>query len=546
MLEIKRKIISELLGKGILANKEILESINSLINISAFYKHFEQKIEGMDKSTEAFVGLVHSYNKLYVQNQAPSWVGTETKPETKPETKKPETTKDTEDPGNTERPRAPLETEGAGGVEIVFSYEETPKKREIQDFVKYFNARYNVMRKILADREELANLNSVSRIQKKKEKGEVAIIGLISDKVVFKSGTIMLYVEDPTGIIKVMIKEDHIEAYKTAKESNLDEIIGVVGTNGEDIIFANNIVLPDIPENKELKKSPDEANAIFIGDFHYGSKVFVQEAFDKFLSWIRAEKGNDEQKEAARKVKYVFLLGDLVEGVGIYPKQEEHLLIKDIYKQYEAIAKQLAKIPTHIKIIICPGNHDAMRIAEPQPPLYKDFAEAIWNLPNVVMVSNPSYVNIHKSEVFSGINVLLYHGFSFIYYADMVESIRSNGGAKRPDLIMEYLLRRRHLAPAHKSTLYLPNAKFDPLVIDKVPDVFASGHIHRVSASNYRNVTMLNCSCWLKTTEFQEKVGVIPQTGRAVLMELHTRKVKILKFYEDPKEEIAEIKNINE
>ena len=157
-------------------------------------------------------------------------------------------------------------------------------------------------------------------------------------------------------------------------------------------------------------------------------------------------------------------------------------------------------------------------------------------LPNVTMVSNPAYVNIHKTESFPGFDVLLYHGFSFIYYADAVESIRSNGGQKRSDLIMKFLLQRRHLAPTHTSTLYLPDSQKDSLVIDRIPDFFASGHIHRVSAANYRNITMVNSSSWLEMTEYQEKVGLFPQPGRAVLVNLQTRKVKILKFYDDPNE----------
>ncbi|MFC1723932.1 hypothetical protein ACFL0V_07375, partial [Nanoarchaeota archaeon] len=149
---------------------------------------------------------------------------------------------------------------------------------------------------------------------------------------------------------------------------------------------------------------------------------------------------------------------------------------------------------------------------------------------------NPAIVNIDSSEEFSGFDILMYHGFSFIWYADVVESIRSKGGQKRPDLIMEFLLKRRHLAPTHKSTLYLPDEKRDHLVIEKVPDFFVSGHIHRVSATNYRNVTCLNCGCWLRTTEYQEKAGIEPQPGKAVLVGLHDRKVKILNFHEDTKQ----------
>ena len=79
--------------------------------------------------------------------------------------------------------------------------------------------------------------------------------------------------------------------------------------------------------------------------------------------------GNEAQKELASQVKYVFVVGDLVDGVGIYPGKDKELTITDIYSQYEECATLLAKIPKHIKIIVCPGNHDAMRVAEPQPCL---------------------------------------------------------------------------------------------------------------------------------------------------------------------------------
>jgi len=158
------------------------------------------------------------------------------------------------------------------------------------------------------------------------------------------------------------------------------------------------------------------------------------------------------------------------------------------------------------------------------------------------MLSNPAMVNIEKSEKFPGLDILLYHGFSFPHYADSVPSIRSQGGQQRVDLIMKFLLQRRHLAPTHTSTLYLPDADKDHLVIDHVPDYFVTGHIHRVSAANYRSVTMLNCSCWLSTTEFQEKMGLKPQPARVILTNLQTRKAKILKFIDDEEPKVEDEK----
>jgi DNA polymerase II small subunit len=162
--------------------------------------------------------------------------------------------------------------------------------------------------------------------------------------------------------------------------------------------------------------------------------------------------------------------------------------------------------------------------------LYKDFAKPIWDLPNVVLVSNPAFVNIGATEEFSGFDVLLYHGYSFDYYMANVESIRNNGGYDRADLMMKFLFQKRHLAPTHTSTLYIPDTKTDPLVINRVPDFFLTGHIHKTAVANYRGITMICGSCWQSKTSFQEKVGHHPEPSRVPIINLQTRDVKILKF----------------
>ncbi|MBN2367470.1 metallophosphoesterase, partial [Candidatus Woesearchaeota archaeon] len=226
----------------------------------------------------------------------------------------------------------------------------------------------------------------------------------------------------------------------------------------------------------------------------------------------------------------IFIVGDIVEGAGIYPDQEEDLEIKNITKQYEEVAKYLSMFPKHMKIFLCAGNHDAVRLSEPQPIFDKDFAAPLYNLKNIEFVSNPSLISIEVSKDSSGIDVLLYHGYSFPYYADTVESIRTTGGLTRTDLIMKYLLKRRHLAPTHGSTLYMPNYDKDPLLIGKVPDIFVTGHVHRTKVETYRSVTLLNCSCWLGQTKYQEKVGLKPEPGRVIAINLQTRKPKIINF----------------
>jgi len=95
---------------------------------------------------------------------------------------------------------------------------------------------------------------------------------------------------------------------------------------------------------------------------------------------------------------------------------------------------------------------------------------------------------------------------------------------------MKFLLKKRHLAPSYKSTPYLPCHLEDPLLIKKIPDFFVTGHIHYAIAGNYRNITTISGSCWQAKTSFQEKVGHEPQPARVPLVNLKTRKIKIMKF----------------
>lgn len=414
-------------------------------------------------------------------------------------------------------------------VKVLFSYEKEAKKREIEDFVKYFNVRYFAIERLLKNRVEMQNLTSISRILGKKEKENVSFVGMVKEKQETKNKNIMLVLEDPTGVIKAIVSKNKQDLYARAKDIVFDEVIGINGANVENAVFVNNLVHPDVPV-KELKKSKDEVYALFLSDLHVGSTNFLEDEFNKFLKWINCEIGSDEQRKIAGKVKYIFILGDLIDGCGIYPNQDKELIIKDVYQQYEVCADFLKKIPQHMQLIVCPGNHDAMRISEPQPKIFQDLAPSLWAMPNITMVSNPSMINMHADDDFPGFDVLLYHGYSFDYYVAEVESIRNQGRYNRADLIMKFLLQRRHLAPSHTSTLYIPDTESDPLVIEKIPDFFVTGHIHKSIAANYKNITTISGSCWQSKTSFQEKVGHNPEPARVPIVNLQTREIKILKF----------------
>ncbi|MCK5043740.1 metallophosphoesterase, partial [Candidatus Pacearchaeota archaeon] len=229
------------------------------------------------------------------------------------------------------------------------------------------------------------------------------------------------------------------------------------------------------------------------------------------------------------KIKYLFIVGDLVTGVGNYPNQERDLSIMDIEEQFIRLAELLNKIRKDIKIIISPGNHDGVRIMEPQPLFDEKYAWPLYDLENVLITGNPARINIGATENFKGFNVLTYHGFSFPFYANTVSSLMSEKALNTPNKIMDYLLKNRHLAPTHASTQYFPSEK-DFLMIDKIPDIFIAGHTHKSAVSYYNNILTISVSSWESKTAYQEKMGNKPDHCKIPMFNLKTRAIKILDF----------------
>ena len=420
-----------------------------------------------------------------------------------------------------------------GNFEIIFNYEEMDKKREIGDFISFFKHRYNFLKGVLSSRNQLSSAVSIKRLAVKNtnDRNEsVSVIGLINSISKTQKGNFIINIEDPTGSINVMVSSDNPELVELCEDIVLDEVIGIEGALSKKMIYATRIYKPDIPFGSSIKKSPDEVYALFLSDIHVGSNMFLEEDLNRFLKWINQESGNEEQKRVAGLVKYIFILGDIVDGVGIYPGQEKELEIKDIYEQYEKAAEFIKRMPIEKNIFIIPGNHDALRLSEPQPALSRLYAEPFYKMPNVTLLTNPSSIRIHKRPNFSGFDVLMYHGYSFDYYVANVDTIRKQGGYDRADLIMKFLLHTRHLAPTHTSSLYVPETRDDFLLIKQIPDFFVTGHIHKTSVSNYKGITLISGSCWQARTSFQEKVGHHPEPSRVPIVNLQTREVKILNF----------------
>jgi DNA polymerase II small subunit len=396
------------------------------------------------------------------------------------------------------------------------------------------------MKVLLQDHSELENLVSINKIYGSRQR--ISIIGMVYDKSVTKNKNILLEVEDNTGKIKVLISKNKKEIYEKAENVALDSVLGFKGSGNGEIFFAEDIIYPDTVLS-ERKNSPEDESVIFLGDLHFGSKRFMKENFFKFIDYLNGEFKEDLEY---KKIKYLFLVGDIVTGVGNYPNQEKDLETVDLEEQFLSLAEILGKIRKDITIIISPGNHDGVRLMEPQPSLDEKYAWPLYEMENVVITSNPCYVNIGENKTFQGFTVLTYHGFSYPYYANNIPSLIQKKAMNCPEEIMKYLLKNRHLAPTHASTQYYPLEK-DGLLIREIPDIFVSAHTHKCGVSYYNNILVVSISCWEEMTPYQEKFGNVPDHCKVPMFNLKTRKVKILDFEDlDEENKILELKNDNQ
>lgn len=411
-----------------------------------------------------------------------------------------------------------------GNVKVIENKVEQVPKLEVKNFVNHFRKRFSYLRGVLLEHAELEDVVSINKISSSRQ--NFSLIGMVSKKSVTKNKNIMLEIEDLTGKIKVLVNQNKPDLYKEAENITLDGVLGFKGSGNNEIFFANEIIFPEA-NIFERKKSTVDESVLFLGDVHYGSKLFLENGFLKFIDYLNCKIPGTE--EEASKVKYLFIVGDLITGVGNYPNQEKDLVVVDLEQQFMGIAELLGRIRKDIKIIISAGNHDCVRIMEPQPILDKKFAWPLYDMDNVIITENPSNVNIGFFDGFSGFDILTYHGFSYPYYAGNVQDLLSKNAMNCPEEIMKYLLRQRHLAPTHGSTQYYPS-EVDNLFIKQVPDIFVSGHTHKCGINYYNNILVISTACWEAMTSYQEKFGNKPDHCKVPMVNLKTRAVKILDF----------------
>ncbi len=379
------------------------------------------------------------------------------------------------------------------------------------DFVTVFRDRYERLAGKLRGR---VNHRPADAIQGMPGGGDAEMIGMVNDIRSTASGHWLIELEDTTGVFPCLVMKDR-EIADLVSEIVYDEVIAVRGTLADDagILFTDEILFPDVPRTHRPTTADRHVQAALISDVHVGSQEFDADAWSRFADWLHTAE--------AQHVEYLLIAGDMVEGVGVYPDQDEELSIIDIYEQYEAFAEYLKEVPGDLEIVMIPGNHDAVRLAEPQPAFDEEL-RGIMSAHDARLTGNPSIVTLE------GVSVLMYHGMSLDeIIADLPEEKASYDD---PQKAMYHLLKKRHVAPKYGGKMRIAPEERDYLVIDEVPDVFHTGHVHKLGFGTYNGVTAINSGCWQAQTAFQKSVNIDPDVGYAPIVDLDTLDVTARKF----------------
>ena len=411
-------------------------------------------------------------------------------------------------------------TESNGeSYKIIFDPTYKINSEDKKDFFKLFDSRYKKTLKILSIRSEsrqirkikyikdLRNKSRFSSLANESERGKLVDSVFVAGLIMFKrnrKNDVELVIDDTTGSIPVVCKTRELinEASTLVLDQMLMLEISPSKRNSNDFVIKD-IIFPDIPEHVS-SKSGRESYVAFISDLHVGSKYFMEKEFNDFLAWLSSD------DDFVRKIKFICIAGDIVDGIGIYPNQDRELIDINVNSQMSYAAALLEKIPKRMHVFLIPGNHDPGRRALPQSALtnLRDFQQ----LENFSIIGNPSLVELNK------VKLLMFHGQSL---DDVIATVPGLSYSK-PVEAMKILLRSRHLSPIYGDRTPIAPESEDMLVIDDVPDVFHAGHVHTTQVGRYKGTLIVNSGAWQKQTKFQQTMGITPTPGICILVNLAT------------------------
>ena len=205
---------------------------------------------------------------------------------------------------------------GLEDLEIRKDPTESVQPTGVEGFSQLFRSRYEKIVKILMERPEGRQITKISKLSK--EKGEAKVAGLVFSRRQSKNG-LEFTLDDDTGNVQIIALKPEVR--KSVDEIELDQCVLVDVELAQGKLFAKSVTQPDVP-SRVASTSKKTVYAVFLSDLHIGSNKFLGSAFDRFLEWLAGKKRFSEgDDEIIRRLKYIVIGGDVVDGVGVFPNQ---------------------------------------------------------------------------------------------------------------------------------------------------------------------------------------------------------------------------------
>lgn len=382
----------------------------------------------------------------------------------------------------------------------------------VESFVSLYRSRFIKIARLFPpeSNDEFLEIDDYRDLDNTRKK--IQVIGMVFRKNISKEGNLVLDLEIPThdkeefGIRRFVVKKDDV-LFEKKDQLLEDDVIRIKAEWLGNIGIVKDIEYPDLNQQISPKRTENDVGILYISDLHFGSKHTNKKKINKVVEFLK-------YNQRASFIKYVVIVGDNVEGIGIYPEQEKELEVVEIDKQYKQFMEFIESLPDHVVPIFIPGNHDATTRNEPTQIILKDLVDKYkYSLPN------PVYVDIH------GVKHLIYHGTSLDSYINTIPGMSYQEGGKAA---IE-MVKRRHLSSILNGNPVAPFEQ-DILVMDELPHVFPLGHIHKRFHLKYKGMYIINPGTFQEQTPFQKKVNLNPDVGYGYVLNLRTMELMSVTF----------------
>ncbi len=402
--------------------------------------------------------------------------------------------------------------------------DKSSDKPNIETFRQLFLNRYDELSNIL--RINISEQNTILRqtLSDKEIPADKSgiLIGMVQDTRVLHTDKFVIQLENPeSNILTRCVMVQDSESFPEYRDILRDAVVGIEGVlpknyqGGEITAFWGRDVIR--PSFNPIKFKPTTASSkiLFISDIHFGSNNFIRSIFAKLIQFLSLRKLTPQNEELASKINLLMIVGDLIEGIGLFPDQKDEILYHSLQSQYEGLSILLQEIPKDVEIIIIPGEHDATQIPNPQPAIDRQIGKNLLALPNLRNHGNPLRLTIEDTTI------LALHGqgheilFEKHFDVDPIRGIKD---------LLEY----RHLFPEYGSFNPITPFKKDYLVIDEIPNVLVSGHFHQAHFEEYKGVKILTCGSFQREKDKKNKDIINASLGRFPILDTQTGQVEII------------------